>query len=229
MLLVEAPLHVGACACNRNVVATVALFDGVLTTTLCEETVIFKSVSQKAPLLPQAFTRRMWLPALSETVWLMEVAPLRIWSVLLSKEYAMLAVFCPPQVGADACRRNALGTVVPFWGALTCTPVPTVMATSFSQKAPLLPQALTLKVCVPWDALTLVLMEVAGLRMVSLPESNEWAMLAVGWLWQLAELAWSRKGEATTEPLAGAETVISAADAWVAIPEMKMIKKPAKM
>ena len=59
MLLVDAPLHPGACACKRNVVATVALFDGVLTTTLCEEMMIFKSVSQNAPLFPQAFTRRM--------------------------------------------------------------------------------------------------------------------------------------------------------------------------
>src|SRR6266852_6771693 len=86
MLLVEAPLHVGACACNRNVVATVALFDGVLTTTLCEDTVILRFVSQNAPAFPQAFTRKMWPPALSDTVCLMDVAPLRTWTVFLSKE-----------------------------------------------------------------------------------------------------------------------------------------------
>ena len=86
MLLVEAPLHVGACACNRNVIATVAPFDGALTTTLCKEMVIFKFVSQNAPLFPHAFTRKIWLPALSDTVWLMDVAPLRILSASLSKE-----------------------------------------------------------------------------------------------------------------------------------------------
>jgi hypothetical protein len=31
----------------------------------------------------------------------------------------MLAVFCPTQVGADACKRNELGTVVPLRGAET--------------------------------------------------------------------------------------------------------------
>jgi hypothetical protein len=59
MLLVDAPPHVEAWACKRNVVATLALFDGVLTTTLCEEMMIFKSASQNAPLFPQALTRKM--------------------------------------------------------------------------------------------------------------------------------------------------------------------------
>ena len=31
----------------------------------------------------------------------------------------MLEVFCPPQVGADACKRKELGTVVPLRGAET--------------------------------------------------------------------------------------------------------------
>jgi hypothetical protein len=85
----------------------------------------------------------------------------------------MLAVSCPPHVGAEAFSRNELGTVEPLTGELTCTPVPTVIATSFSQNDPLLPHAFTLNVCVPWEALTLVLMEVAGLKTVSVPESNE--------------------------------------------------------
>jgi hypothetical protein len=62
---------------------------------------------------------------------------------------------------------------VPFNGAVTETPVPTVIARSFSQKAPLLPHAFTRKVCVPFDVLTLVLMEVAPEKMVSDPESKE--------------------------------------------------------
>jgi hypothetical protein len=96
-----------------------------------------------------------------------------MWSVCVSNEYAMLEVFCPPQVDAAACKRKELGTVVPFWGAVTCIPVPTVMARSFSQKAPLFPQDLTRKVCVPCEALALVLIDVAGLKIVSVPESNE--------------------------------------------------------
>jgi hypothetical protein len=47
-------------------------------------------------------------------------------------------------------------------------------------------------------------------------------MLAVGCVWQLDELACNRKGEATIDPLAGAETVISAAKALVARLERMM-------
>jgi hypothetical protein len=97
---------------------------------------------------------------------------------LLSKEYAILLVLCPPQVVAVACSRNVLATVEPFTGDDTDTPVPTVMATSFSQNVPL-PQAFTRSVCVPCDALTLVLIDVAGLNTVSVPESMEYAMLTV--------------------------------------------------
>jgi hypothetical protein len=50
-------------------------------------------------------------------------------------------------------------------------------------------------------------------------------MLAVVCVWQVGELALSRNGEATTEPLAGAETVMSAAYAFVEILEMKMTEK----
>jgi hypothetical protein len=91
----------------------------------------------------------------------------------------MLLVFCPPQDAAVACSRNVLGTVEPFTGDETTTPVPTVMAMSFSQNAPPLPQDLTRSVWVPCDALTLVLIDVAGLNTVSDPESSEYAMLTV--------------------------------------------------
>src|SRR3954470_20420493 len=67
MLEVERPLHVGACACNWKVNGTVELFVGVVMTTLCDETLMFKSVSQNAPALPHAFTRSRWLPAAALT------------------------------------------------------------------------------------------------------------------------------------------------------------------
>jgi hypothetical protein len=63
MLEVERPLHVGDCACSWKVIGTVELFAGVLITTLCAETLMFKSVSQNAPALPHAFTRSKWPPA----------------------------------------------------------------------------------------------------------------------------------------------------------------------
>jgi len=90
----------------------------------------------------------------------------------------MLLVLCPPQVDAVAFSRNVLGTVEPFTGDDTTTPLPTVMATSVSQNVPL-PHAFTRSVCVPCDALTLALIDVAGLNTVSVPESMEYAMLTV--------------------------------------------------
>ena len=50
-------------------------------------------------------------------------------------------------------------------------------------------------------------------------------MLAVGCVWQVVELARSRNGEPTTDPLTGAETVTSAAYACVEIQEMKIAKQ----
>jgi len=44
----------------------------------------------------------MCVPALVETVRLMEVAPVNTVSALLSNEKAMLEVLWPPQVGACA-------------------------------------------------------------------------------------------------------------------------------
>jgi hypothetical protein len=133
--------------------------------------------------------------------------------VPLSNEYAMLLVLCPPQVAAVACSRNELGTVEPFTGEDTNTPVPTVMATSFSQNAPPLPQDFTRKVCVPCDALTLALIDVAGLNTVSDPESIEYAMLTVVCDRHVADVACTTNGELTTAPLAGADTETSAATA----------------
>jgi hypothetical protein len=133
-------------------------------------------------------------------------------SVLLSNEYAMLLVLCPPQVEAVACSRNVLGTVEPFTGEETATPVPTVMATSFSQNVPF-PQDFTRNVCVPWEALTLVLIDVAGLNTVSDPESIEYAMLTVDCDRHVADVACSTNGELTTAPFAGADTETSAATA----------------
>jgi hypothetical protein len=106
-----------------------------------------------------------------------------------------------------------LGTVEPFTGDDTSTPVPTVMATSFSQNAPPLPQDFTRRVCVPCDALTLVLIDVAGLNTVSDPESIEYAMLTVDCDRHVADVACSTNGELTTAPLAGADTETSAATA----------------
>ena len=169
MAVVDLPLQVGACACNANVVGTTALFAGVLMTTLCDETLMLKSVSQYAPLLPQAFTRIRWVPVVVETSSFSDVAETGGLSVWLSKEYVILAVVWPPHVGADAFSRNVLGTVEPFTGDDTDTPVPTVMATSFTQNAPPLPQDFTRSVCVPCDAVTVVLIDVAGLNMVSVP------------------------------------------------------------
>jgi len=91
----------------------------------------------------------------------------------------MLAVFWPPHVGADVFRRNVFGTVEPLIGEVTAMSLPTVMATFFSQKVPF-PHDLTWRVCVPSEALTFVLMNVAGLKIVSVPLSREYAMLAVG-------------------------------------------------
>jgi hypothetical protein len=125
----------------------------------------------------------------------------------------MLPVLCPPQVAAVACSRNVLGSVEPFTGDDTNTPVPTVMATSFSQNAPPLPQDFTRSVCVPCDALTLVLIEVAGLNTESDPESIEYAMLTVDCERHVADIAWTTNGELTTAPLAGADTETSAATA----------------
>jgi hypothetical protein len=48
-------------------------------------------------------------------------------------------------------------------------------------------------------------------------------MLTVVWVWQVDELALRRNGEETTDPLAGAETVMSAANPFVERPKMKMI------
>jgi hypothetical protein len=50
-------------------------------------------------------------------------------------------------------------------------------------------------------------------------------MLAVDCVRQVVELALSRNGEPTTDPFPGAETVISAAYAFIDMPEMKMAKK----
>jgi hypothetical protein len=124
----------------------------------------------------------------------------------------MLLVLCPPQVAAVAFSRNVLGTVEPFTGDETVTPVPTVMATSFSQNVPF-PQDFTRSVCVPCDALTLVLIEVAGLNTVSDPESIEYAMLTVDCDRHVADVACNTNGELTTAPLAGADTETSAATA----------------
>jgi hypothetical protein len=124
----------------------------------------------------------------------------------------MLLVFCPPQVAAVACSRNVLGTVEPFTGDETATPVPTVMATSFSQNVPF-PHDFTRNVCVPCEALTLVLIDVAGLNTVSDPESIEYAMLTVDCDRQVADVAWTTNGELTTAPFAGADTETSAATA----------------
>src|SRR3954468_24205899 len=109
-------------------------------------------------------------------------------SVLLSNEYAMLLVLCPPQVDAVAFSRNVLDTVEPFTGDDTATPVPTVMATSVSQNVPF-PHAFTRSVCAPCEALTLVLMDVAGLNTVSVPESMEYAILTVACDRHVADVA----------------------------------------
>ena len=85
----------------------------------------------------------------------------------------MLAVDCPPQVVAWACKLEGLLTVAPFDGVLTTTPPPAVSATSVSQKAPELPQAFTRSVCAPSEAETSVSIEVVPLKTVSLPESRE--------------------------------------------------------
>jgi hypothetical protein len=100
----------------------------------------------------------------------------------------MLLVLCPPQVDAVAFSRNVLATVEPFTGDDAATPVPTVMATSVSQNVPL-PQDFTRSVCVPCEALTLVLMDVAGLNTVSDPESSEYAMLTVDCERHVADVA----------------------------------------
>src|ERR1043166_440052 len=99
MLDVERPLQVGACACNWKVIGTVELFVGVVMTTLCDETLMLKSVSQNAPVLPKAFRRRRWLLADVLTFWLMDGTLITV-SVLLSTKYALLFVLCPPQVDA---------------------------------------------------------------------------------------------------------------------------------
>ena len=65
----------------------------------------------------------------------------------------------------------------------------------------------------PCEALTFVLMDVAGLKIVSVPLSREYAMLAVGWDEQLVEVAFRTNGDGTTAPVAGAVTEISAARA----------------
>jgi hypothetical protein len=124
----------------------------------------------------------------------------------------MLAVFWPPHVGADVFRRNVLGTVEPLIGEVTPMSLPTVMAMFFSQKVPF-PHDLTWRVCVPRDALTFVLMDVAGLKIVSVPLSMEYPILAVGWDKQVLEVAFRTNGDGTTAPLAGAVTEISAARA----------------
>jgi hypothetical protein len=84
----------------------------------------------------------------------------------------MLAVFWPPHVGADVFKRNVLATVELLIGEVTVISPPTVMAMSFSQKVPL-PHDLTWSVCVPLEAFTFVLIEVAGLKIVSVPLSME--------------------------------------------------------
>src|SRR5258708_35397116 len=122
----------------------------------------------------------------------------------------MLAVVWPPHVGADVFRRNVLGTVEPLIGEVTAMSLPTVRAMSFSQKVPF-PHDLTWRVCVPREALTFVLMDVAGVKTVSVPVSMEYAMLAVGWDKQLAEVACKTNGDGTTAPRVGAATEISAA------------------
>jgi hypothetical protein len=81
------------------------------------------------------------------------------------------------------------------------------------QNAPPLPQDFTRNVCVPSDALTLVLIDVAGLNTVSDPESIEYAMLTVDCDRHVDDDACTTNGELTTAPLAGADTETSAATA----------------
>jgi hypothetical protein len=139
----------------------------------------------------------------------------------------MLTVFWPPHVGADVFRRNVLGTVEPLIGEVTPMSLPTVMAMSFSQKVPF-PHDFTWRVCVPREVLTFVLMDVAGLKTVSVLLSREYAMLAVGWDKQLVEVACKTNGDGTTEPVAGAATEISAARAEL-VSSVALANKSNKM
>jgi len=90
----------------------------------------------------------------------------------------MALVVCEEQVGAWAVRVKGEGTEAPLPGLLTVTPpeaaaAVTVMATSVTQTAPWLPQALTWRVCAPVAAGTWASMEEPLTMVVSVLLSSE--------------------------------------------------------
>src|SRR5437588_10584770 len=147
MLPVVWPWHEDDCACRGNGELTVALLEGVATTTApTAETLRARSVSQKAPEFPQAFTRKVCDPEDVDREVLMDDTALNMVSEPSSTDQAIAEVPCPPQEGACACRLKGFVTVDPFVGVLTATPLPTFNARSFMHKAPWLPQAFTCSV-----------------------------------------------------------------------------------